>query len=41
LLIAAADGNIDHDELETILCFANNFGFSRLDIITTFSSLGL
>ena len=41
LLVAAADGNVDQNELETILRFAENFGFSRLDIITTFSTLGL
>jgi|TARA_B110000879_G_scaffold148679_1_gene192717 tellurite resistance protein len=40
LIIAASDG-VDITELETILKFAKEFGYTREDIILTLSSLGL
>ena len=39
LLIAAADGKVEQSELDCILSFAENFGFSRMDIITTLATL--
>lgn len=38
LLISASDG-VDIAELETIIKFARHFGFSRMDIVVTLSSL--
>jgi tellurite resistance protein len=40
IIIAASDGNIDSEELETIIDYAKEFGFTRMDIIIALSSLG-